>query len=160
MMTVLAGLTVLVSFALRWRTAGWLAIMWWTGYLVFGGAHVAVHAVHELREGSPRSPSRALISNSLFLLAFLLQWDVGDTPGGWFTIAALPCGGPGGVSGIVGNCPMAPDWWPGPIVNLALGVPVVATWILLLKRPDPRTSGHPRKGRLQVDGDQVRPTRG
>lgn len=134
-MTVLAVLTVLVSLALKWHTTGWLAIMWGIPYLVLGGAHVAAHATCEFRPCSRRSPSRALISNGLFLLAFLLQWDVGDTPVGWFTITALPCGGPGGVSGIVGNCLTAPGWWPGPIANVALFIPVAATWILLLKKP-------------------------
>jgi hypothetical protein len=70
-----------------------------------------------------------LSSHALLIAAFLLQYDVGDGPG-WLKISAILEGGPRG------QYTMTPTWWPKEMemrINLLLFVPVLATWIVLLR---------------------------
>ena len=75
------------------------------------------------------------ISHVLLVIAFLLQWDVGDNEP-WLTITALL----GKVLGYdVGDARTAPpswwpvrdNWWAGILTNLLLFAPVIVTWMFL-----------------------------
>jgi len=91
---------------------------------IAGVMHLAAHSIRLPRSGRIQGSRLALItvSHLLFIAAFLLQYDVGDGPG-WLVITQFL--GRGGV----------PNWWPNPfIMNIAVFLPVLATWVLLIRR--------------------------
>jgi hypothetical protein len=110
---------------IQFRAPGWfffMGILWWP---FVGVVHFLSHSKALLRFRSSVQGSLLrlmVVSHILFIVAFLLQYDEGDGPG-WLTITAL-----------LGHRE-APAWWPdNPIMNLCLFIPVLVTWVLLLKR--------------------------
>jgi hypothetical protein len=90
---------------------------------VVGLMHLIAHSVRSPRSGSVRGSRLVLItvSHLLFIVAFLLQCDQGDSTG-WVTFAEL-------------FHTSTPGWWPIEFPNIALFTPVFVTWVLLLVWP-------------------------
>ena len=103
-----------------WISLGGIFFLW----PVSGLMHLVAHSVKLPRSG-PVQGSRLIlitVSHLLFIVAFLLQCDRGDGPGS-LTIAEL-----------VDKPP--PAWWPIAFTtNIAVFIPVLVTWVLLLAWP-------------------------
>ncbi len=117
-------------FLVRLMTGGWFILVGWIVYTPVCVFHAALHW-HASRSPSQRVVNMAVISNVLLILAFLLQWDIGDGLG-WLTITALLGGGPGSPD----SAP--PSWWLKDqdvllLTDLLLFVPVIISWIILGK---------------------------
>jgi hypothetical protein len=104
------------------EAGGWFAIMLFVPYLAIWLAHTYVHW---RASGNLRRRIMFLMAGSHFslLVAFLLQWDIGDGESGWLTITVLLKNG---------RATPLPQWWPqGSLVNLLVFIPEVALLILL-----------------------------
>jgi hypothetical protein len=105
-------------------SGGWYTIFGIFLWPAVGAMHLVAHSIRLKPDSKVSRPRMTLITVSHLLLisAFLLQYDQGDGPN-WLTITALFGGG------------AAPTWWPNPgIMNLAVFLPVLVTWILLICR--------------------------
>jgi hypothetical protein len=118
---------------LKWEAGGWLIIMFGLGYLAAGLIHFVVHRHAAERLNTTYWALGLCIVSDLFLvIASLLQLDIGDNQYPWLTITALLNGGPGDNAA-------APSWWPQSALadvfvaaNIAVFVPVTASWAALL----------------------------
>jgi uncharacterized membrane protein len=86
-MTILAASTVLLGLILKFVAGGWvvLFLIWW--YLGIGVTHVVIH--RKASQSIPENRPLAIVSNVLLLMAFLVQFDVGDGTCRWTTVTAL-----------------------------------------------------------------------
>jgi len=132
-----AILVVTLCLVARFMTGGWLIFPGMLVYPVIGITHIWCHAKTIPRFGRIERARMKLmaVSHMCLVIAFLLQWDVGDGPS-WLTVTALLGKGPGWPNSD------APSWWPGsgdrPLlgvtINLLLYVPAVVSWVLLVQR--------------------------
>ncbi len=102
---------------------GWFMIIGMVCYPIAGLFHLLAHWVTVGRVKDVGQPLLILIiiSHLLFILAFLLQYDVGDTSQGDLTITYW-----------FGR--KAPAWWDSlPWLNLVVFIPVMVTWSLMLR---------------------------
>jgi hypothetical protein len=128
-----AILTVVVGWGSKLMTMGWVTIFMGPLYLGVGCVHVFAHVRYASRSFVPPVMSRAWLSNGLFLLAFLLQSDIGDNSTYWMTIMAPACGR---------GAACVPAWWPAELMNAAVFAPVVASWLdFLSATPVARPAG-------------------
>lgn len=122
----LAAVTIALSLLLKMVTAGWGVVIFAIPYLGICAIHFFAHSSTARGLLKRRWPGVAIaaMSDALLLGAFLLQLDAGDGPE-WLTITALMGGGPG--------YPLAepPSWWPSSL-SLAVFVPLLASWILMV----------------------------
>lgn len=113
------------AWAIR-ASDGW-GILWWLPCCVIAGLfHLVVHIrmILNMTEVSAGMARLALLSSAAFLVAFLLQVDVGDGPGWIIATALLPDGL---------ERAKLPAWWPG-WVNFLAFLPLIGTWALLVRR--------------------------
>jgi hypothetical protein len=126
---------------MRWETAGWLTIL-----VLYPALLLAVCVTHLYVHWRASRTELAVgkliaISHVLLVIAFLLQWDVGDGEP-WLTITDLL----GKVLGFARTAP--PTWWPvrnnglaGILTNLLLFAPAIVTWMFLSARGRANTPG-------------------
>ncbi len=105
---------------MRFITGGWLMFPGLIFYPLICFLHLCFHAAAADRERE----SIVFTSHGLFVIAFMVQWDQGDSYP-WFTIARLF-----GASGV-------PGWWPdmqgSTIINIMVFAPVYITWLRLYR---------------------------
>lgn len=124
-------LTVIsLSIIVRFATGGWLfliGLLFLPNYLVIGSLHYFFHS-RALRSTQRISISLLIliaVSHTLFVAAFLLQFDIGDGPG-WFTITKV-LGLQGGYEG---------TFWEeyGILTNTLAFIPVAISWVVVNRR--------------------------
>lgn len=123
----IAAITIVAFCAvMKYQTAGWLTLM--PFYPAIGILHYYIHArsIRYLRVIGWSLLILIVLSHILLILAFLLQYDLGDGPG-WLTITALTGDGPGSLSA------EPQSWWSPPfLMNILVFLPVFITWGALL----------------------------
>jgi hypothetical protein len=123
--------------ALRAAVGGWTFVLLAPFYLLVAGCFLLTRWPAVRAFGTARHPGRLLaallLADGLLLVGFLLQYDFGDSGGGWLVITALAARAPGEA--------VPPPWWPaGLLVNLAVLAPALlacfaALWFAGYGRP-------------------------
>jgi hypothetical protein len=125
---VIVGLCLFLQFKV---SGGWFTIIGIFLWPLVGLMHLVAHSMKLPRSGKIEGSQLTLItvSHLLFIVAFLLQYDQGDGPG-WLTITAWLRD-----SQVIGSR-QPPKWWPDELKNnFVLFIPVIVTWVLLLRSP-------------------------
>jgi hypothetical protein len=126
------ALSLLTKFMIPF---GWFMIIGMVCYPIAGLFHFLVHSVTVGRAKVVGRPLLILIiiSHLLFILAFLLQYDAGDSSHGDLTITYW-----------FGH--QAPAWWnSAPWMNLVVFIPVMVAWCMLLGNSTSNPSKTPQQ---------------
>jgi hypothetical protein len=107
---------IFLSLFLRLQLLGWLIILFAIPYVVICLIHLLVH--WKASRYLTRTLWLLLISSNVYLiLAFLLQWDIGDGESGWLIISWLLWREHASRS------------WPGVIMNILVFIPELVTLV-------------------------------
>ncbi len=131
LLIAVAVIVPLAALVARGYAGGWFIIMLGAVYLAVAIYHAVIH-IGIARRVAPLDGAAILkivAAHAVLLIAFLLQWDVGDGPS-WLTISALLAGGPGASRA---------EWMrlslgAGALYDIALLVPVVLLDVMIKRR--------------------------
>ncbi len=127
--TLILGLTLLIAVGSALLNAGWGALFLCpTLYMISCLFYLLVHsrAIPEITKENKRILFWVVISHILFIIAYLLQWDAGDTPGSLAVLTLL--------GGRRGGEAQNLNGWPVPfLMNFLVFIPVIGSWIVITR---------------------------
>jgi hypothetical protein len=118
--------------AAKAETVGWVTLGFWGVLFVVPVLHAGFHlrAVSGIADCSRWLGFLVFLSHLALVLAFFLQYDYADDGPGWLTITALLNRDP-----FTDGHTVPSWWWPhGLSLNWIVMVPVVASWVLLVRK--------------------------
>lgn len=124
-LTVVAVVVIVLSFLLRFNRAGWAFLGMVFFYVIFSLIHGVLHSasIPVAEKLTQKRVILFIVSDVLFLSAFLFQYDFGDSDYGWLTIN----------SWFDEESRVSISEGSGILLNWILFVPVFVSWGLIVR---------------------------